>query len=112
MSMKKTLTSLGSVIAIFMMFAPVVIIYQYEQFEPEIFLILLVCSVLYDIYMYGIISQNNYIQETKKLFEDVFNGKTINSKTEEEKLNWYKVICINMFMDYFNDEKDDKANNK
>lgn len=110
--MKKTLTNLGSVIAIFMMFTPVVIIYQYEQFKTDTFLILLICSILYDIYMYNIIKQNNYIQETQKLFEDVFNGKTINSKTEEEKLNWYKVICINMFMDYFNNDKDHKIKNK
>lgn len=103
--MKKILINLGGVVATLLMFAPLAIIMQHENLESELCIVLLILSILYDIYMYSIIKQNNYIQETKKLFENVFNGKAINSKTEEEKLNWYKVICISMFMDYFNDDK-------
>ena len=103
--MKKILINLGGVVATLLMFAPLAIIMQCENLESELCIILLILSILYDIYMYSIIKQNNYIQETKKLFENVFNGKAINSKTEEEKSNWYKVICISMFMDYFNDDK-------
>lgn len=103
--MKKIAIKLGNFVAILAMFCPFVVLCQYKELKLLDFCFLLVVSILYDVYMYSIIQQDKYINETKKLFENVFNGKILNSKTEEEKLNWYKVICINMFFDYFNQEK-------
>lgn len=97
--------SFGNGVAALLMFAPIFIITSAEKLGTTYTIILLILSICYDTYIYSIIKQNKYLEETKKLFLDVFNGKTVESKTEEQKLNWYKVICINLFMDYFNKDK-------
>lgn len=103
---KKLSINIGSVVAILIMLSPIIILSLYDRFSKRDFWICFIIAIFYDIYMYSVIEKDKYISDTKKLFEDVFNGKSINSKTEEEKLNWYKVICISMFMDYFKDYKE------
>ena len=102
---KNMVISFGNGIAVLLMFAPIFIITSAEKLGTTYTIILLILSTCYNFYIYSIIKQNEYLEETKKLFLNVFNGKTVESKTEEQKLNWYKVICINLFMDYFNKDK-------
>lgn len=103
---KRKLINAGSAIATLAMLSPVIIIIQYDKFKTMDFWFWLIVSVLYDMYMYSIIKKEQYIEESKSLFFNVFNGKAVGSQTEEEKLRWYEVICVSMFMDYFNTEKD------
>lgn len=102
---KKTIVDIGKIIAILLMFSPLIIITMNNKLNDLDFWFLLISSIFYDFFLYSVILQNNYIEENKKLFFNVFNGKALCSKTIEEKQRWYEVICIDMFMNYFNDNK-------
>ncbi len=83
------LINLGQVIAIFLMLSPVIIIRKFnEMSEPYFWLI---CSILYDIYMYSIIIKLNYIKDAKeRYFKYVKNiDDTIPSLklTDKEKID-------------------------
>ena len=102
---KNIVIKLGNVFAVLLMFAPIFIITSAEKLGATYTIILLILSICYDTYIYSIIKQNEYLEETKKLFFYLLNGKTIESQTETQKLKWYKTICTNMFMDYFDKNK-------
>lgn len=55
--MKNFCIKLGSIIATLLMFSPLYIIINYDNVSYPIFW--LICSILYDIYMYKIISNNS-----------------------------------------------------
>lgn len=107
--MKKILLTLGQTVAVLLMFSPLAIIVNYEKLPLKLYIFLLIVSILYDIYMYEIIKVQTYIENKRKLFDKVVSEKALKSETEEEKMNWYKTICYNLFLDYFN--KDKKNNN-
>lgn len=100
---KKFCINIGQVVAILLMLGPVMILNMADELNTQSFLFYFLASIFYDFFLYSVIQQNNYIEENKELFQNVYNGKTINSKTHEEKQKWYEVICIDMFMNYFND---------
>ncbi len=98
--MKKLLIDLGKVIAILLMLTPLVIVSQYEYLEVECCLILLICSILYDIYMYSVISHSNDIQNAKEYYYNYIKDadKKLNLKlTDKEKLETLE----NYIEDYF-----------
>lgn len=101
--MKNVLLKIGYGVSLLLMFLPIVIIYFYEQIGGYWWL-LLIFSVCYDVYMYSIIKFDNEIEENKKLYFNVLNGKTIDSKSENQKLKWYQIICINILSSYYGDD--------
>lgn len=103
---KKFCTKAGNLVAVLFMFGPVVIVSQYERFNNKItFIFWIIISVLYDFYMYSVIENDNYIEDTRNWFFNVFNERLPKTKTIEEKRFWYETICINMFMDHFKDDR-------
>jgi hypothetical protein len=105
---KRITLKLGGIIAVLAMFTPIIIIKDYNTISLDRFIILLIISILYDVYMFKVIKDELYIADTKDFFDNVFAGKTIKSETEKDKLNWYKVICYNLFLDHFNNNKKKK----
>lgn len=97
----KILIKIGNLIAIFLMFLPIVIVACYDRFKSTDFCFLFLCSIFYDIYYYTVIDFDNYMDKQKKLYDDVKNGKTIESKTTEQKEKWFQVIGITTIEEYF-----------
>lgn len=54
--MKKLLINSGRVVAISLMLAPIVILSNYEKMKSQEFWFYLICFILYDIYMYTVIT--------------------------------------------------------
>ena len=61
--MKNILVKLGNVVATLLMFGPLYIIVNYDNIKNPIFW--LICLVLYDIYMYDVISTLDKSKSTK-----------------------------------------------
>ena len=59
--MKKTLVNLGNIVAIFAMLIPIFLIINYSSFRKYDFIFWLVCSILYDFYMYHITYFYSYL---------------------------------------------------
>lgn len=97
----KYIIKVGNLVATLLMFTPLIIIACYKSFETLNFIIFLVCSVCYDIYYYSIIQFDQYMEEQKKLYENVQSGKAIESKTTEQKEKWFMTIGITTFEEYF-----------
>lgn len=49
----------GKAIAIFLMLAPFVLIKEYHKYPEQDFWFYLICWILYDIYMYDVITKKN-----------------------------------------------------
>lgn len=101
--MKKFFYKIGNVIATLLMLSPIIVVFCYgnKMLSFKEHIILLILSIAYDIYYYQVINDYQYLEETKKLFDNVQSGKTINSKTNSEKMKWFEVICIDLFMNKF-----------
>lgn len=97
----KYIIKVGNLIATLLMFTPLVVITYYKNFGTTEFIIFLVCSICYDIYYYSVIQFDNYMEEQKKLYENVQSGKTIESKTTEQKEKWFMTIGISTIEEYF-----------
>lgn len=72
----KYLVNIGNIIAILLMITPIVVL----NFTDEIgryWWIFLIISICYDIYIYSIIHKNSEMEECKKLYFDVYNGKAL-----------------------------------
>lgn len=82
-------------------FGPILILFCYKEIG-KYWWIWLIASVCYSFYSFvSIVEFNDLMKKNRKLYENVLNGKTIESDTEEKKLNWYKVICIDIIYEYF-----------
>lgn len=85
----KFVKKLGNGIAILMMFSPIVIVSQFSKISEPFFW--LVCSILYDIYMYSIIIKENLVEDAKKRYHKYIKNidETLPSLklSDEEKLN-------------------------
>ena len=93
--MKKKIIQIGSVIAALLMLAPLYIIINSDNFSQTHFLILLICSILYDVYMYNEIEKNNYIENAEKRYYDFIkpnNGINNNFSIKERLENTFKFI--------------------
>ena len=101
--MKNYIIKVGSVVSLFLMISPVVVL-GYNETIGKYWWILLILSICYDFYIYSLIQFNETMEENKKLYHNVVKGKAIESSTEEKKLKWYEVICINILSDYFKDD--------
>lgn len=101
--MKKTLIKMGNVVAILLMFSPIVIASLNTKIDKYWWLFLIL-SICYDFYMYSLIQFNEKMEENKNIFNNVAKGKVIESDSEEKKLRWYYIICINILNDYFKDD--------
>lgn len=101
--MKNYIIKIGSVVSLFLMISPVVVL-GYNSTIGKYWWILLILSICYDFYIYSLIQFNETMEENKKLYHNVVNGKAIESDTDEKKLKWYEVICINMLSDYFKND--------
>ena len=64
--MKKILISLGKVVAILLMLSPLVVFCQLNNMKTAQWIFWLVTSVLYAIYMYSIISNEDDIEQEKE----------------------------------------------
>ena len=97
----KYIIKAGNLVATLLMFTPLIVIVYYKSFETLNFIIFLVCSVCYDIYYYSVIQFDQYMEEQKKLYENVKNGKAVESKTTEQKEKWFMTIGITTIEEYF-----------
>lgn len=104
--MKKYLLKLGNVIAILLMFFPLTILalYTNQKIDTIEFIVLLILAILYDMYIYSTIQFHLYMEKKKELYEKVVNGKALESKTEENKLQYYKLICEEIIFNYFSNK--------
>lgn len=71
--MKKICIKLGGVIATLLMFSPIYVIHNYNAISNPFFW--LICTILYDIYMYCIIEKQEYINRMKEhYYKYIKNG--------------------------------------
>ena len=101
--MKKYIMKIGNVVSILLMILPLAIL-AYNREIGKYWWILLILSICYDFYIYSLIQFNEKMEENKKLYCDVVKGKAIDSNTDEKKLKWYQVICIDILSEYFKDD--------
>lgn len=97
----KYIIKFGNIIATLLMFSPIIIVTYYNDLKSSYFWILLICSICYDIYYYSVIQFHNYMEEQKKLYENVQKGKALQSKTMEQKEKWFMTIGISTIEEYF-----------
>ena len=97
--MKKIIIKLGEILATLLMFAPIYIIHNFKNISNPLFW--LICSILYDFYLYNVISFNNYMDNKNELYKNVCSGKALNSDSEENKMHYYKNICNDIFNEFF-----------
>lgn len=64
--MKKFFIRLGNMIAIFAMFTPLYLIYNYSSYSDTDFIFWFICSILYDIYMYNIFIREQQFEKDKE----------------------------------------------
>lgn len=101
--MKKYMIKIGNVVSILLMISPLVVLGYNEQIG-KYWWILLLLSICYDFYIYSLMQFNETMEENKKLYHNVVKGKTIDSDTDEKKLKWYHIMCIDMLSTYFKDD--------
>lgn len=91
---------LGNVVAIFLMFSPIIIIREFDEMSEPFFW--LICSILYDIYMYSIITKIEYINNTiEHYYKNVKNiEKNVPSLklSDKEKLNSMQKYIEDFFV--------------
>jgi len=92
--MKKNIVQLGILISIYFTLYSIYHIIQEPHADN---VILLICSIFCDYIIYKYNEFYDYLKKKKELYEDVSKGKALESKTEEKKLIWYKVICEDIF---------------
>lgn len=105
--MKKIIKNIGSVVSVLLMIMPIVIIGYNEKFGSY-WWILLILSICYDYYISTLLTFDNKMEKNKNFFYNVLNGKVLESNTEQKKLLWFKIICINILSDYFNEDFNNK----
>lgn len=89
--MKKLLLKLGNLIAILLMFGPLIIASFIRKLKSVDFFFLLTCTILYDIYMYSVILKSNYIDGLKKRYEQMKPEKILNIKvSDKERIKIYE----------------------
>lgn len=102
--MKKVLIKSGSVIAALLMFSPLFVIHYSNSIKTNDFVFLLVCSILYDIYMYSNLEKNNEMQNTKKHYYKIVKDadKKLNlNVTYKEKFNELQNYVEELLEKYF-----------
>ena len=89
--MKKLLLKLGNLIAISLMFGPLIIASFISKLKSVDFFFLLTCSILYDIYMYSVVLKSNYIDRLEKKYEQMKPKKILNIKvSDKERIKIYE----------------------
>lgn len=63
--MIKILINIGGTIATLLMFTPVYLILNHEKFATYNFIFYLICSILYDVYLYNIIIKESQFKNDK-----------------------------------------------
>lgn len=102
--MKKVLIKLGNVIAGLLIFGPLIVIHYSNSIKINDFVFLLVCSILYDIYMYSNLKKNDEMRNAKKhYYEYIKNAdKKLNLKvTYKEKFNKLQNYVEELLEKYF-----------
>ena len=66
--MKNKLIEAGNLIAILLMFGPVIIVCHADSLKNIDFVFLLICSILYDMYMYSNILKSEYIKKLEERY--------------------------------------------
>lgn len=89
--MKKSLLKLGNLIAILLMFGPLIVANFIGKLKNVDFFFLLTCSILYDIYMYSVILKSNYTDSLEKRYEQMKPEKILNIKvSDKERIKIYE----------------------
>lgn len=89
--MKKILLKLGNLIAILLMFGPLIIASFISKLKSVDFFFLLTCSIFYDIYMYSVILKSNYTDGLEKRYEQMKPEKILNIKvSDKERIKIYE----------------------
>lgn len=102
---KKIIIRVGNIIAILLMFSPIVIL-AYNTKIDKYWWILLIASICYSFYTFiSIVEFDELMRKNKKIYENVRNGKAIESNTDEKKKNWYEIICTDIISEYFKYKK-------
>lgn len=104
--MKKILINLGQVIAILLMISPYFFIHNFNSFDNANFLFFLTCSILYDVYMYSVITKKEKMKEEKEKYYNYL--KNIDKKmklnlSEKDKLKFTEEYLEKIFNEYFED---------
>ena len=102
--MKTVLIKLGNVIAILLIFGPIVVVHYSNNIKTNDFIFLLICSILYDIYMYSNLKKNDEMQNEKKHYYNYVKDadKKLNLKiTYKEKFNELQNYVEKLLEKYF-----------
>lgn len=102
--MRKLLIKIGSVVATISIFSPILVLAIQESIG-KYWWIALILSICYSFYLYSVLEFHNFMEKEKEFFDNVTNGKVLESDSEVKKLLWYKVICIDILSEYFAKEK-------
>lgn len=97
--MKKICIKLGEVIAILLMFSPIYVVYNYNTISNPFFL--LICTILYDTYIYCVIEKQEYINNMEEHYHKyIKNGSQLPDLniSDREQLK----ITNNFIEDIFN----------
>ena len=90
---------LGNVVAIFLMFSPIIIIREFETISEPYFL--LICSILYDFYMYSILIKANYFNDVKdhyfKHIKNIDDTLPDLKLSDKDKLKSIQVFIEDLF---------------
>lgn len=107
--MKRVCILLGQTIAILLMFSPLIILSQHSIFSRSFdFLLLIIVSILYDIYMYHIICNSNIIEKEKEHYYKYV--KDINKKIKLKLTTEEKYKLLEEYIENFFDRNTKKSN--
>lgn len=97
----KFIIKIGNGIAGLLMISPLIIFFSYEEINNLVaFIILMLVSISYCVYMLNEFLFTDYLDKEYKLYNKVVKGEHFQSKTETQKLNHYKLICEDIMKEY------------
>lgn len=99
--MKKILLNLGQVVAIFLMFRPLYIIFNYENIKFPI--IELIIFISYCIYIYSVIDKQNRMEKVKNNYYEQLKlkKKLMSEMTDKEIVKYQKNYIENLINEFF-----------
>lgn len=103
--MKKALIKIGRFTATLSVFSPIVV-WAIHKNIGSYWWIILILSICYSFYLYSVFEFSNFMEKEKEFFDKVLKGKALESDTEEKKMLWCKVICVDIFSEYFQEKKE------
>lgn len=104
-NIKKILIRLGNTIACLLMLSPLFILHNYKSFDVIQFVIIFLCSILYDVYMYHVIILENKIEDFNNEFHNLkkiyhnFTYPNGEKATDKEKYDSIITYIDNRFDD-------------